>query len=312
MDLEHKPTPSFTDANICGRCQYPADKHGPNAVCDACDNVGVLQICNKMALCRECVAKEISLSLPSVPVAELTPTQHLNNTVLQMSRDIDNSIRVSSDLFNAGTVPIMELKAAIDADTNIPADKKTYKLAEELLIRFNQHKKAIFDMQEKIVAEHTSQKDIQVYLNNLASKLQTEEREKLKIADINYKPEVVKEVKPRVVKPKAEKFTNAEVKAACAQFGVDEFMVRMTMTAQQCSLLEAVHRVVTAKAAATKVGATTVSNPVNNEVVPVSTTPAVTPPIKVSGLVICTCATKGQESCAVHGVSAQLERSQME
>lgn len=310
MDLDHKPTPSFTDANICGRCQYPADKHGKEAVCDACDNIGVLSICNKMALCRECVAKEIASSLPSIPVADLTPSQVLNNTVLQMSKDIDSSIRVSSDLFNAGTVPIIELKNAIDKDDSIPADKKTYRLAEVLLERFNQHKKAIFDYQEKIVAEHTDQKAIQKYLNNMASQLQTEEREKLKIADINYKPEVIKEIKPKVVKPKAEKFTNAEVKAACKQFGVDEFMVRMTMTAQQCSLLEAVHRVITALQKA-KGGATTVENPVNNEPVPVSTTVAIELP-QVKGLVICKCATLGEANCPVHGISAQLDRTQME
>jgi hypothetical protein len=253
MDLNHAPTPSFTDQSICGRCQFPVLKHGTEAECDACNNKGVLQICNKMALCRECVAKEIENSLPSVPVSQLVPSNPLNNAVLQMSKDIDNSIRVSSDLFNANTTPILELKKAIDEDTTIPADKKTYVLAERLLERFNTHKRAIFDMQESIVKEHSNQRAIQQYLNNLASSLQTEERERLKLADINYKPEVVKEVKVKVTKPKAQKFTNAEVKAACAQFNVDEFMVRMTMTAQQCSLLEAVHRVVTAKAAANKV-----------------------------------------------------------
>lgn len=248
-DLSHAFTPSFTDTKLCGRqnCGFPADKHGNDAECDACTNRGILQVCNGMALCRECVAKEIENTLPSVPVESLTPSEPLKNAVLQMSREIDNSIRVSSDLFNANTTPILELKKAIDSDDSIPADKKHYKLAEVLLERFNTHKRAIFDMQEKIVAEHSNQRAIQQYLNTLATKLQTEEREKLKLADINYKPEVVKEVKVKTAKPKAAKFTNAEIKSVCAQFNVDEFMVRMTITAQQCSLLEAVTRVVEAK-----------------------------------------------------------------
>lgn len=253
-DLNHAFAPSFTDTNKCNRpnCGFPADKHGNNAECESCNNKGILQVCNKMALCRECVAKEIENSLPSVPVSEITPNKVLENTVLQMSRDIDNSIRVSSDLFNAQTTPIMDIKNAIDSDASIPADKKHYVLAERLLERFNTHKRAIFDMQEAIVKEHTNQRAIQQYLNNLASQLQTEEREKLKLADINYKPEVVKEVKPKVAKPKPQKFTNAEIKAVCAQFNVDEFMVRMTITAQGCSLLEAVHRITQAKNAALK------------------------------------------------------------
>lgn len=255
-DLNHAFTPSFTDTKLCARpnCGFPADKHGTEAECESCNNKGILQVCNKMALCRECVAKEIANTLPSVPVSELTPS--VANTVIAMSQQIDNSIRVSSDLFNAATTPILELKKSIDSDDTIAADKKHYKLAEVLLERFNTHKRAIFDMQEKIVAEHSSQRAIQQYLNTLASSLQAEEREKLKIADINYKPEVVKEIKPKVAKPKPQKFTNAEIKAVCAQFGVDEFMVRMTITAQQCSLLEAVHRITMAKAAAKKVPAT--------------------------------------------------------
>jgi hypothetical protein len=315
MDLNHAPTSSFTDASLCGRCQFPVVKHGTDAECDSCNNKGVLQIVGKLLLCRECLAKEIENSLPSVPVADLTPSTPLTNTVLQMSREVDNSIRVSSDLFNAATTPIMELKKAIDLDDSIPQDKKTYKLAEELLQRFNIHKRAIFDMQEKIVAEHSSQRAIQQYLNNMASSLQAEEREKLKLADINYKPEVVKDTKVKVKAPKAEKFSNAEVKAVCKQFGVDEFMVRMTITAQGCSLLEAVHRITLAKQAANKTGTTTVNNPVNNAPVPVSEVPAVEP-VKTAtysgGLVMCRCATIGEAACPVHGISAQLDRTQME
>lgn len=244
--MDHTFQPSFTDINKCNRCTFAKDLHGDNAQCEACPNTGNLNPCNGMALCRECIAKELSTSLPSVPVNEVTHGT-LPSTVLDMSRNIDNSIRISTDLFNAGTVPILELKKAIDEDTSIPADKKHYVLAQRLLERFNIHKAAIFKLQAEIVIEHSSQRAIQQYLNTLATQLQKEEREKLKIADINYKPEEVKEPKPKVVKPKAQKFTNAEIKTACAQFGVDEFMVRMTMTAKSCSLLEAVHMIITAK-----------------------------------------------------------------
>ena len=249
--MDHSFQKSFTDITKCNRCSFPEDKHGSNAVCDACPNVGELNVCNGMALCRECIAKEIETSLPSVPASEITPSNNdYINPVVQMSKDIDNSIRVSTDLFNAATPAIVELKAAIDNDANIPPDKKRYELAKVLLDRFNLHKKAIFEMQANIVEEHTNQKAIQLYLNGLATKFQAEEREKLKIADINYKPEVVKELKPKVSKPKSTKITSAEIKAACAQFGVDEFMVRMTITAQNCSLLEAISRIVAAKTAA--------------------------------------------------------------
>lgn len=255
-DLDHPFTPSFTDTTKCARpnCGFAKEKHGKFAVCDACINVGVLTVCNKMALCRECVSREVTATLPSVPVADLVPSSPLVNTVLQMSKDIDNSIKVSSDLFNAPTVAIVELKDAIDKDDSIPADKKHFKLAEVLLERFNTHKAAIFAMQQKIVAEHSNQRAIQQYLNNLAHKLQAEEREKLKISDINYKPEVVKEIKPKVTKPKAVKFTDKEIKAICAQLNVPEFHVRSTMMAQQCTLLEAASRVAQAMKVAQEAG----------------------------------------------------------
>lgn len=254
--MDHKFTPSFTDVTKCNRCSFTEPLHADDATCEACSNTGKLNPCNGMALCRECISKEISSTLPSVPVSDLVVSEPVTNAVIQMSQQVDNSIRVSSDLFNAKTVAIVTLKQSIDADDSIPSDKKTYRLAEVLLERFNQHKKAIFDMQEKIVAEHSDQRAIQQYLNNMASQLQTEEREKLKLSDINYKPEVVKEIKPKVTKPKPQKFTNAEIKAVCAQFGVDEFMVRMTITAKQCSLLEAVHFITIAKQKANEIKTT--------------------------------------------------------
>ncbi len=252
--MDHKFQPSFTDVKKCNRCTFAPELHGDNAVCEACSNVGNLNPCNNMALCRDCIAKEVENTLPSVPTNELVTAEPLSNLTLQMSKQIDSSITVSSDLFNAATVPIMEIKAAIDADTTIANDKKHYRLAEVLLERFNTHKAAIFAMQQKIVAEHSNQRAIQQYLNNLAHKLQGEEREKLKISDINYKPEVVKEIKPKVKAAKAVKFTDKEIKSICAQMNVAEFMVRMTIMAKQCSLLEAVAMVVQANKVASEVG----------------------------------------------------------
>lgn len=257
--MDHAFVASFTDVTKCAKCTFTEDKHRDDAVCDSCPNTGKLNPLGDLALCRECLDKEMQTIREHQSPEKQEQRMEIHNHVVEMSRNYDASIRVATDLFNANTTAIVDLKKAIDDDANIPADQKNFKLAEVLMERFNKHKAVIFQLQQSIVAEGSSQRAIQVYLNNLANKLQAEEREKLKIADINYKPEVVKEIKPKVTKPKVAKATKAEIKEAATLLGIGEYMVVMTMTAKGCDLQEAVRILAQAKIdaanAATKSGA---------------------------------------------------------
>jgi hypothetical protein len=150
---------------------------------------------------------------------------------MDASRQTDSKVEVREDLFNAATVAIVDLKKIIDENPVIT--NKPYALAEELRNRFETFKKAIFVANEKIIEATNHQKAIQVYLNNLANQLRQEEREKLKLADINYKPGLVKPIKtasaPKIRKPK---FDKAELAKYAKELGVSEFTLQMVCVAK--------------------------------------------------------------------------------
>jgi hypothetical protein len=148
----------------------------------------------------------------------------------ESARQIDNAISVRTDLFNAATVAIQSLKENIDLDTGII--NKPYALAEQLKNRFEHFKSVVFDLNEKLVAAGNEQKAIQIYLNNLANTLRAEEREKLKIADINYKPNVVKPIKPTAIKTAKGKFNKAEISKYAKELGVAEFTLQMLVVSK--------------------------------------------------------------------------------
>jgi uncharacterized coiled-coil protein SlyX len=144
---------------------------------------------------------------------------------LKESRDIDNRVTVRTDLFNAATIAIAELKKSIDSDETIT--NKPYALAVELQNRYSHYKQVIFELNEKVVEASNQQKAIQIYLNNLANTLRQEEREKLKIQDINYKPRAVRTVSAKAIKLSKKKLDTKELRKYAAELGVPEFTLRM-------------------------------------------------------------------------------------
>ena len=156
-------------------------------------------------------------------------------------------------MFNAKTPAIIELESAIQADDSIPANQKNFKLIEVLIEQFNIQKKAIFEHREQIMETQmklekaqTEQKVIHEHMNRLASTLQASERAKLKLEDLNYKPEAPKSIKPKVAKadkPKAIKISIAEVTALCNSVGISAAQVQSIIIGKQCTLLEAVSEV---------------------------------------------------------------------
>jgi hypothetical protein len=191
-----------------------------------------------MWFCDSCWEKE------SVATAELKAGNAVKEVVtnaLQVAAHVDNTVQVRTDLFNAQTVSIINLKAEIDNNPEIV--NKPYALAEQLMGRFEKFKSVIFEYNEKIVEANNAQKAIQVYLNQMANQLRSEEREKLKIADISYQPTKVKPVKPATIKTtgtkKATKLDKVELRKAAAELGVAEFTLQMVIVAKGCTIAEA-------------------------------------------------------------------------
>jgi hypothetical protein len=178
---------------------------------------------------EKCTGKECNEVRPD----ELTEISTIASLALSSSRAIDQSITVRTDLFNAETVAIVDLKKIIDE--NVEITNKPFALASELKKRFEHFQSVIFAKQEEIVETANKQKAIQVYLNELANKLRSEEREKLKIADINYKP-VSKEVKVPKITVKKVKLDKELLTSTAKELGIPVFTLQSFVTAKNCTI----------------------------------------------------------------------------
>lgn len=209
--------------------------------CEACEKTEVKITCHygNMWFCDDCWEKEQAATKEHMSPENQQKRvdayrSSVESRVLETSRAIDATIQVRTDLFNAATTAIIDLKKAIDENPEVT--NKPYALAEELTNRFNHFKQVIFDAQQQILEAGNQQKAIQVYLNQLANSLRAEEREKLKIADINYKPSAVKPAKVKPVSTtgtkKSTKLDKAELRKYAAELQVSEFTLQMLCVAQ--------------------------------------------------------------------------------
>lgn len=210
----------------------PNKKVGKCEVCEA-EGVVVTLHYGNMWFCCGCWGKEelaqaehMSEEKQQERLKALEEHNKLNDAINQ-ARQLDATIQVRTDLFNAATESIVSLKATIDSDTTI--ENKPYALAEELMKRFSHFKNVVFELNQKIVEAGNQQKAIQVYLNQLANQLRQEEREKLRLADITYKPTAPKPDKVKPIKTAAKKLDKAELRKYAAELGVSEFTLQMVV-----------------------------------------------------------------------------------
>lgn len=192
---------------VCMKCHRPELDHTDKASCEACDYVGACELYSSepnkvMLLCPSCIEKE--------EAHRMSPEQQQKRVqaIVANSKTIDSGIQLRTDIFNAQTTSIMELKAAIDADDSIT--NKHFHLAEVLTDRLNGFKKAVFELNEQMVNKVSEQRAVMTYLNDLANRLKVAEREKIKLADVSYQPNPAKISKPRVASP-VKKYDKTEI-----------------------------------------------------------------------------------------------------
>lgn len=227
---------SFIQANDgtdkCAKCKFPSVSHGNEGICDCCPAIGIVEIrYGNMLMCDTCWKKEQDTHNETMKPENQQARVNAMNAAIVESRKLDSSIQVRSDLFNAATMSIVELKKLIDDNPSI--SNKPYALAETLTERFTHFRKVIFDANESIIQATNNQQAIQVYLNNLANSLRVEEREKLKLSDINYKPGSVKPVKTPTIKTrKIGKLDKKELDKYAKELGVSAFTLQMLCVSQ--------------------------------------------------------------------------------
>jgi hypothetical protein len=201
---------------LCEDC-YTVENPPPAILCFLCKSPveSPVELAKKQPRCEQCAAKAAKT------VEELKA--HMDS---YKANRISNLIEVRTDIFNADTLAIVDLKAKIDNDPNIA--NKAYELARILKEDYEHTVARVFELNEQLQVAGNKQKAIQTYLNNLANQLRAEEREKLRIADINYKPNPIT---PKVSKisttgtksASKKKASKKEISEAAKTLGIAEF-----------------------------------------------------------------------------------------
>ena len=193
-----------------------------------------VELTKKQPRCNECAA------LAATQQAQMRIDLDVNKV-----REFDSSMEVSTELFNAETTSILDIKKLIEDDDAII--NKPYHLAETLKNRFMKNRELIFNLQKQIADENTKQRAIQSYLNTMANQLRNEEREKLHIADMNYQPLPTKKPSVKTIKTTGQssqkKYTNKEISDAAKQLGIAEFTLKAFVLTQNGDLTAAVDKI---------------------------------------------------------------------
>jgi hypothetical protein len=186
-----------------------------------------------MWMCQECIDDEARLTRISEQNAEA-------RVLVERSRKVDQSVTLVTDIYNAKTIPITELHAAILQNTDIPDADKNFAFAMECQARLEHYQKIQFDhRQEQIEIDNTVrawQSAVQTAAGKLQGKYQ-EEFEKQGNERINYKPTKPKSIKsaatPATAKPRTSVTKQIdEVRKWSAHYGVDASTVQMFLTSK--------------------------------------------------------------------------------
>lgn len=220
--MDHNFTPSQLDKTKCARCKWDEVAHSNKAVCETCDNKGPCEIFVDILMCAECLKgqTEYEKTVLNDPIK-----QEERISALEEQREVDNSVEILTDVFNANTMSIVDIKKAIDVDNSITENKNDI-LAERLMVRFHHLQDVIFpQLKEALSVNISEQKSIQIYLNDLVNHITVEARKKLQLENISYQPKAPKkESKARA--PKVKKFDKVELRRVAAELGIGEFMVQ--------------------------------------------------------------------------------------
>lgn len=197
--------------------------------CECCNakNIQITVHYGNMWMCDDCWKKEQAI------VAEHQSPQAQQarvDAILAETKRVETEVRIKSDIFNAATVPIVELTAKVNADSAI--ENKQFAIAEILLARFQERKAVIFERRQELLQLENEQRAIQIHLNQLALQLRKEERDRLKLADLNYQPSTPKEKKPPAEKRPSISKQLQEIRKYAAEYGVDEVAVRTLTVAK--------------------------------------------------------------------------------
>lgn len=202
---EEKPLIRYMATMMCGRCMQ-TEMNAQKQIDDtAHERVEELKSSTRHA--NLLAEHDVKLDLTEGEAME----------VLDRQLKVDERQKVDTDKFNASTVSIIEMKAAIDAIDSI--ENKTLELFTRLRARFDKDTEIIFKCNQVTAQAANDQRSIQQYFNEYGNKLREDEREKLRVQDFTYK--VKAPTKPRkATVPKKKKYDREALAKVSEELGI--------------------------------------------------------------------------------------------
>jgi hypothetical protein len=245
--MDHKYIQSMLTANQCGICRRQEIDHTSEAVCECCSNKAIVNEDNphnngleiftipgssiKMLMCAVCIDKEIQGQQEIKNNAE-SRVRESNLSMQARLEEVKHSIIERSDIFNAKLPSLIEICKSVDTDETV--ENKTFRKAELISDLFH-HLTGVITEANKVKDNAIGlQRATQAELNILASQLKIEEREKLKLQDINYKPTA-----PKLVKTRVPKFDKTELYKYASEMGIPPSTLQTMASKRKCSVKEA-------------------------------------------------------------------------
>jgi len=198
-------------------------------------------------MCPTCKDTEQKAEAESLLHAE-ERVKESNNSFIErqaadMQKQLDTTISIRTDIFNANFPSIMDMKREIEADPTI--ENKIFAHAMAVRARFDQFKKVLFELDDAKAQINSNMHAMQSYMNDLSNKLKAEERAKLQLENINYKPASPKVPGTTKVKaPKAPSVPKAKIdkhllRVMAAALNLPEYVIQITCTSKNMTVEQA-------------------------------------------------------------------------
>lgn len=226
--MNHSFIAAQWNAIICAKCLQKEYAHKDDVTCEACSNVGEVELVNKMLLCQPCALKELTPVITPAQQEVLSLEQTLNqvNRILETNQianadgeavkdiidaAIAGNIKKYKDFFNAKIPSIISLKDMIESDESIPSDKKHYAVMSLLKKRVSYLAIVLFQTRNSQIEIGAEMKSIQFYMAETIPKLRMKLRAEFALNTPNYTPQVIKS---RIPKPHKGKQSTEDKMAA--------------------------------------------------------------------------------------------------
>lgn len=237
--MNHKFKIGTVEPTRCESCGYNEIDHTDRATCETCGNSGTCDlVIPGMLQCESCIEADKKVDEERKGLLQGAMLIDAKQK-LEISKQYDQTIKVSPDLFNAKMLSIQEIKAVIDADDSIGSQvAKNDLLAETLETRYKHLSDCLFNIGEQAKEYHAEQRAILISWNELSKKVSDEARARIKMQDVTYVPAEVKTKIPK--SPAIKAISMASLKKAASESGFSMVDIKSTCVSRNLQPDEAV------------------------------------------------------------------------